>query len=85
MIMRIQNLVKFCPSFLKILSENQFLLSIKGRYSVANLRKMTFYNPNIDLGNDDVSKKFDQILSIHSPDIEQKPHSDATLLRICEK
>ena len=35
--------------FLKILSKNQILTSIKGRYFVANLRKITFYNPNVDL------------------------------------
>ena len=29
-------------------------MSIKGRSSVANLRKMTIYNPNIDLVNDNV-------------------------------
>ena len=35
MIMCIQNLVKFCPSILKILSKNQFLTSFKGRNSAA--------------------------------------------------
>ena len=54
MIMCIQNLVKFCPSILKILSKNQFLTSIKGCNSVANLRKMTLYNSNIDLVNGNV-------------------------------
>ena len=39
MIMCIQNLVQFCPFILKILSKNQILESIKGRNSVANLRK----------------------------------------------
>ena len=69
-------MVNLCPSFFKILSENQILMSIKGRYSVANLRNMTLYNPNIDLVYDNVYKKFDRIVSIHSPDIEQKPNSD---------
>ena len=54
----IQNLVKFCLFVLKILSENQILTSIKGRNSVANLQKMTLYNPNIDLVNDNVYRKF---------------------------
>ena len=58
MIMCIQNLDEFCPSFLKILSKNQFLTSIKGCYSVANLRKMTPYCSNIDLVNDNVYTKF---------------------------
>ena len=39
MIMCIQNLVKFCPSILKIWSKNLILKSIKGRTSVANMRK----------------------------------------------
>ena len=34
-----QNLVKFCPFILKIWSKNLILESIKGRNSVANLRK----------------------------------------------
>ena len=37
------------------------LASIKGRNSVANLRKTTIYNTNVDLVNDDVlgsSNKF---------------------------
>ena len=56
MIMCIQNLVKFCPSILKILSKNQFLTSIKGGNSLVNLqkKKMPFYNTNIDLVNDNV-------------------------------
>ena len=49
--MCIQNLVKFCPLVLKILSGIEILTSIKGHYSVANLQKMTLYNPNIDLIN----------------------------------
>ena len=64
MIMCIQNLVKFCPFILKILE------SIKGRNSVANLRKTTIYFTNVDLVNDDVYTKFGLILSISSQDIE---------------
>ena len=56
--MCIQNLIKFCPFILKIWSKNQILESIKGRNSVANLRKTTIYNTNIDLVNDDVYTKF---------------------------
>ena len=69
MIMCLQNLVKFCPFILKIWSENQILESIKGRNSVANLRKTTIYNTNVDLVNDDVYTKFDLILSVRSQDI----------------
>ena len=39
-------------------------------------KKMTLYNTNIDLVNDNVYTKFGQILSIRSQDIEQKPISD---------
>ena len=51
MLMCIQNLVKICPLVLKILSGKEILTSIKGHNSVANLRKMTLYNPNLDLIN----------------------------------
>ena len=47
--MRIQNLVKFCPLVLKILSGNEILTSIKGHNSVANLQNLTLYNPNLDI------------------------------------
>ena len=46
-------------------------MSIKDRNSVANLqKKMTLYNPNLDLVNDNVYTKFGHILSILSQDIE---------------
>ena len=64
------NLDSFCQFVLKILSKNQILTLIKGRNSVANLRKTTIYNTNVDLVNDDVYTKFGLILSIHSQDIE---------------
>ena len=70
MIMCIQNLVTFCRFVLKILSKNQILTSIKGRNSVASLRKTIIYNTNIDLVNDDVYTKFGLILSIRSQDIK---------------
>ena len=58
MLMCIQNLVKFCPLVLKILSGNEILISIKGRNSVANLRNLTLYNPNRDIINVNVYTKF---------------------------
>ena len=58
MIMCIQNLVKFYPLVLKILSGNEILTSIKGRNSVENLQKMMIYNTNVDLVNDNVFTKF---------------------------
>ena len=76
MLMCIQNLVKFCPFILKIWSKNLILEPIKGRNSVANLRKTTIYDTNVDLVNDDVYTKFGLILSIRSQDIESKPNSD---------
>ena len=76
MIMCIQNFVKFCPFILKIWSKNLILESIKGRNSVANLRKTTIYFTNVDIVNDDVYTKFGLILSIRSQDIEQKPNFD---------
>ena len=76
MMMCIQNLVLFCQFVLKILSKNQFLTSIKGRHSVANLGKTIIYNTNVDLVNDNVYTKFGLNLSICSQDIEQNPNSD---------
>ena len=71
MMMCIQNLVLFCQFPLKILSKNQFLTSIKGRNSVANLRKTKIYNTYVHLVNDNVYTKFGHILSIRSQDIEK--------------
>ena len=76
MMMCIQNLVLFCQFVLSILSKNQILTSIKGRNSVANLRKAIIYNINVDLVNDNVFTKFGLILSIRSQDIEPKTNSD---------
>ena len=72
----IQNLVGFCQFFLKILSGNEILTSIKGRNSVKILRKMTGNNPKLDFVNVDVHTKFGRILSIRSQDIERKRNSD---------
>ena len=66
----VYTMVKFCPFILKIWSKTLILESIKGRNSVANLRKTTIYFTNVDLVNDDVYTKFGLILSISSQDIE---------------
>ena len=76
MIMCMQNLVSICLFFLKILSKNQILTSIKARNSVANLRKTTIYDTNIDLVNDYVYTKFGLNRSFRFQDIEQKLNSD---------
>ena len=76
MLMCIQYLVKFCQFLLKILSGNEILTSIKGRFSNKILRKMTGNNPKLDLVNVDVHTKFGQILSMRSQDIERKRNSD---------
>ena len=76
MLMNIKNLVLFCQFILKILSKNQILTSIKGRNSVANLRKTKIDNTNVDLVNDNAHTKFGLNLSIRSQDIEQQPNSD---------
>ena len=76
MIMCIQNLVSVCLFFLKILSKNQILTSIKNGNSVANLRKTSIYDTNIDLVNDNVYTKFGLNRSICFQDIEQKLNSD---------
>ena len=76
MIMRLQSLVSFCQFVLKILSKKQILTSIKGRNSVANLRKTMIYNTNVDLANDNVYTKFGLNRSILFQDIEQKLNSD---------
>ena len=73
MMMSIQNLVLFCQLVLK---KNQILTSIKGRNSVANLRKTMIYITNLNLVNDNVYTKFGLNLFIHSQDIEQKLNSD---------
>ena len=59
-----------------MLSKNQILISIKGRNSVANLRKTMIYDTNVDLVNDNVYSKFGLNRSILFQDIEQKLNSD---------
>ena len=76
MIMCLKSLVSFCQFVLKILSKNQILISIKGRNSVANLRKTMIYNTNVDLVDDNVYTKFGLNRSIRFQDIEQRLNSD---------
>ena len=51
------------------MEQNLIFESIKGRNSVANLRKTSIYFTYVDLVNDDVYTKFGLILSICSQDI----------------
>ena len=74
--MCIQTLVSFCQFVLKILSKNQILTSIKGRNSLANLRKTKNYYTKVDLVNDNVYTKFGLNRSIRYQDMEQKLNSD---------
>ena len=52
------------------------MTSIKGRNSVANLRKTMIYDTNINLVNDNVYTKFGLNRFICFQDIEQKLNSD---------
>ena len=81
--MCIQTLESFCQFVLKILSKNQILTSIKGRNSLANLRKTTIYYTKVDLVNDNMYTKFGLNRSIRFQDIEQKLNSDVNLFQIC--
>ena len=74
MMMCIQNSVLFCQFVLKKLIKNQILTSMKGRNSVANLRKTKIYNTNLDLVTDNVYTNFGLMLSVRSQDIKQKPN-----------
>ena len=67
------------------IEQNQFLTSIKGRNSDANLRKMTLYNTNVDLVNDNVYTKFGLNRSIRFQDIEQKLNYDRMTERLTER
>ena len=74
-----QTVVSFCQFVLKILSKNQILTSIKGRNSLANLRKTTIYYTKVDLVDDNVYTKFGLNRSIRFQDIEQ--NSILTLIK----
>ena len=76
MIMCIQNLVSICLFFLKILSKNQILTSIRNGNAVANLRKTMIFDTNTDLVNDNVYTIFSLNRSTRFQDIEQKLNSD---------
>ena len=76
MIMCIQNFVTICLFLLKILSKNQIRTLIKGSNYVANLRKTTIYDTNIDIVNDNVYTTVGLNRSIRFQDIEQKLNSD---------
>ena len=52
-------------------------MSVKGSFYVANLRKMTLYNPGLNRVNDIAYTEFGLKMSISSQEIEQKPNSDA--------
>ena len=73
MMMSIHNLVLFCQLVPK---NKQILVSIKGRNSVANIRRTKIYNTNVDLVNDNVYAKFGLNLSIRSQDIKQNQNAD---------
>ena len=60
---------------LKILNRNK-ILTIKGHNSVTNKQIITGKNPNLGIVSINAYTKFVEILSICSPDIEQKRNSD---------
>ena len=60
------------PEFLRILSGNVILTSIKGHNSLTHLEKMTASNTNVDLVSINSYIKFDEIRSICSQDINWK-------------
>ena len=76
MMMCIQNLVTICLFLLKILNKNQIRTLINGSNYVANLRKTTIYDTNIDIVNDMVNTEVGLNRSIRFQDIEQKLNSD---------
>ena len=51
-------MVKFCPLILKILSGNEIRTLTKGYNSVANVQKIVFYKPNLDVINVNVYTNF---------------------------
>ena len=57
------------------IEQKKIQTSIKGRNSVANLRKTMIYNANVDFVND-VYTQFGLNRSIHFQDIEQKLNFD---------
>ena len=80
--MSIQNLVLFCQLVLK---KNQILTSIKGRNSVANLRKTMIYITNVDLVNDSMCIQNLVLvgLFVFKTLSHEKLNSDVNLLQVC--
>ena len=71
-IMCLQNMVSICLFVLKLLNKKRILTSIKGCNAVAKLRKITFYNPKVDLVNNNIyTKKL-----VCSQNAEEKLNSD---------
>ena len=60
------------PEFLRILSGNIILTSIKGHNTLKNLQKITANTPNVDLISINSNIKFGQNRSVCSQDIERK-------------
>ena len=74
MIMCLQNMVSISLFVLKLLNKKRILTSMKGCNAVAKLRKITFYNPKVDLVNNNnniYTKKL-----VCSQDVEEKLNSD---------
>ena len=78
--MYIENLVKFFLFVLKILSGNEILnkilTSVKSHNSITNMQKKVCSNPILDRVNINAYKKFGDILSICTEDIERKRNND---------
>ena len=74
MLMCIQNLVRFCPAFLKILSEKRN--SDVNQGPSPSKFCMMGNDPKLVIVNVDVHTKFGETLSSHSQDIERKRNSD---------
>ena len=70
-------MIMFIHNVVKVLSFSRYKKQIKGRNSVAISRKLTLYDPNVDLVNDNVYTKFGLNPYIRFQEIEQKPNTDA--------
>ena len=73
--MHIQNLVKFCP-FCHDIEQKPNSDTSRAITLVINMLKMAGTNPNQDLVHINAYTKFGRIMSICSPDIQQKQNSD---------
>ena len=72
--MTIQNLIGILQTIHNIISKNKILTLIKGHNPVKNYQKKK--NKTLHLVNINAYTKLDQLLSIHSQDIEQKHNFD---------